>query len=232
MAAEQWQVSRIWEGETCAVLASGPSMSLEVAQAVRGKCRVIAVSNQAIPMLIDGKVHPALAPWADVLIASDRQWWIQHEIEARAFAGLKVTVEPPGGSERLKWSDVVELKNGGAVLYDDRPTHVGGGGNTGFHGVHLAAKFGCRKILLCGFDMQSVAGEQADRDLKKKRARQHWFGEHEWRKNLRIPFDLFIARFTRSAPEFKKRGIQVINCTRGSALKCFPFMTIEEALAC
>lgn len=232
MAAEQWQVPRIWEGETCAVLASGPSMSRDVAEAVRGKCRVIAVSNQAIPLLIDGEMRSALAPWADVLIASDRRWWIEHEQEARAFHGLKVTVEPPGGCERLNWQDVMQLKNGGEVLYDDRPTHVGGGGNSGFHGAHLAAKFGCSKILLCGFDMQSEAGIDADRALKKKRARQHWFGEHAWRSNLRIPFDLFIERFTRSAPEFGKRGIRVINCTPGSALKCFPFMSIEEALAC
>jgi hypothetical protein len=232
VAAVQWEVSRIWEGETCAVLASGPSMSREVAEAVRGKCRVIAVSNQAIPMLIDGEMHSALAPWADVLIASDRQWWIENREQALAFTGLKVTVEPPGGCERLGWNDVMQLKNGGAVLYDERPDHVGGGGNTGFHAVHLAAKFGCRKILLCGFDMQSVAGSEADSDPRKPRARQHWFGEHPWRPRLRIPFDLFVERFTRSAPEFEKRGIRVINCTPGSALKCFPFMTIEEALAC
>lgn len=183
-------------------------------------------------MLIDGARVPALAPWADVLLASDRRWWIEHEADARAFAGLKVTVEPPGGCERLNWSDVMQLKNGGAVLFDDRPTHVGGGGNSGFHAVHLAAHFGATKILLCGFDMQSEAGLKQDLNEKKKRARQHWFGEHAWRSNLRIPFDLFIERFTRSAPEFAKRGIRVINCTPGSALQCFPFMTIEEALAC
>lgn len=232
MAAVQWQVPRIWEGETCAVLASGPSMSREVAEAVRGKCRVIAVSNQAIPMLIDGEIHAALAPWADALVASDRTWWIMHEAEARAFPGMKVTVEPPGGCERLKWQDVIEYKNGGAVLFDDRPNYLGGGGNSGFHATHLAAKFGCSKILLCGFDMQSVAGHKVDVEDKKRRARQHWFGEHAWRPKLRIPFDLFIERFTRSAPEFAKRGVRVINCTPGSALKCFPFMSIEEALSC
>lgn len=232
MAAAEWQVPRIWEGETCAVLASGPSMSLEVAEAVRGKCRVIAVSNQGIETRVAGMVFGALAPWADALLASDARWWKENEQAARAFAGLKVTVEPPGGCERLNWHDVMQLKNGGAVLFDDRPTHLGGGGNSGFHALHLAAHFGCRKVLLCGFDMQSVAGAKADADPKKPRARQHWFGEHSWRPKLRIPFHLFIERFERSAPEFGKRGIRVINCTPGSALKCFPFMTIEEALAC
>lgn len=226
VAATPWKVSRDWEGETCAVLASGPSMSQHVADSVRGKCRVIAVSNQGIETVVDGVTYPALAPWADVMLASDRRWWIENEVRARAFAGLKVTVEPPGGCERLHFSDVLQLKNGGEILFDDRPTHVGGGGNSGFHSVHLAAHLGCAKILLCGFDMKPMT------DAHGKKIKQHWFGEHEWRKEFTLPFDLFVDRFTRSAPEFLKRGIRVINCTPDSALKCFPFMTVEEALRC
>jgi hypothetical protein len=194
-------------------------MSPAVAAAVKGKCRVIAVNNQGIATTIKGKVLPALAPWADVLFAADRRWWVENQPESRLFAGLKVTVEPPGGSERLNWPEVKQLKNGGEVLFDTRPTHLGGGGNSGFHGVHLAAHFGCNKILLCGFDMHGTLGNQ------------HWFGEHPFRKGLHMPFKLFVDRFTRAAPEFERRGIRIINCTPGSAIKCFPFMTIEEALA-
>ncbi len=224
VAAQQWSVPREWDGETCAVLASGPSMSKTIAESVKGRCRVIAVSNQGIETTVDDVVYPALAPWADVLLASDRRWWIEHQVQARSFLGLKVTIEPPGGSERLNWHDVMQLQNGGACLFDPRPTHIGGGGNSGFHAVHLAAHFGCKKILLLGFDMKPSA------TIAGKKGSQHWFGEHAWRKNLKMPFELFIERFTRSAPEFKRRGIQIINCTPGSALKCFPFMTIEEAL--
>lgn len=220
VAGVQWQVPRDWEGETCAVLASGPSMSQAVADAVRGRCRVIAVNNQGIATTgADGVTHAALAPWADVLLASDARWWRENQVEARKFVGLKVTVEPPGGSERLNWPEVRQLKNGGVVLFDERRTHVGGGGNSGFHAVHLAAHFGCKKILLCGFDMRGTLGKQ------------HWFGEHPFRKGLHMPFHLFVERFTRSAPEFEKRGIRIINCTPGSALTCFPFMTIDEALS-
>lgn len=192
-------------------------MSREVADYVRGRCRVIAVSNQGIDNRINGEIHPALAPWADALIASDRRWWIENP-HAVKFAGMKFTVDPPGGCERFKHPDVISMKNGGAVLFDDRPTHLGGGGNSGFHAVHLAAHFGARRVLLCGFDM------------KPSKNGQHWFGEHEWRQNFQMPFDLFIERFTQSAPAFRKRGIEIINCTPGSALKCFPFMSLQEAL--
>lgn len=193
-------------------------MSMAVANAVRGRCRVIAVNNQGVATKINGVTHPAHAAWADILLASDRRWWIENQQEARKFAGLKVTVEPPGGSERLNWPEVKQLKNGGAVLFDPRPTHVGGGGNSGFHAVHLAVHLGCKKILLCGFDMHGKLGAQ------------HWFGEHPFRRGLHMPFNLFVERFTRAAPEFHQRDVRIINCTPGSALKCFPFMTIEEAL--
>lgn len=196
-------------------------MSREVADYVKGKCRVIAVSNQGIPNRIDGTIHPALAPWADVLLASDSRWWREHP-EAREFAGLKITVDPPGGCERLKMHDVISMKNGGPVLFDDRKTHLGGGGNSGFHAVHLAAHFGAKRILLCGFDMHMSEGPS--------KAVNHWFGEHAWRPKFFIPFDLFVKRFTAAAPQFKKRGIEIINCTPGSALKCFPFMSLKEAL--
>ena len=71
----QWTVPPLWQGETCAVLASGPSMSREVAELVRGRVRVIAVNNQGIDTEVNGKLEPALAPWADVLYAADAKWW-------------------------------------------------------------------------------------------------------------------------------------------------------------
>lgn len=220
--ATPWSVPRDWDDETCAVLASGPSMSAEVAASVRGKCRVIAVNNQGIPNVVGNEVVPALAPWADVLLAADRRWWLENEASARAFGpGLKVTVRPPGGSEPLDWPDVLELRNAGAdTPYDDRPTHLGGGGNSGAHAVQLAAKRGCTKILLLGFDMKGIVGQR------------HWFGEHPWRNGECIPFELFIARFKRAAREYDKRGIRVINCTPGSALTCFPSLSVYEALRC
>lgn len=221
VAAIPWQVPRLWDGATCAVLASGPSMSQAVADAVKGRCKVIAVNNQGIDTVVDDVLHPALAPWADILYAADRRWWIENQKNARTFAGIKVTIEPVGGSERLHFDDVFILKNAGKdVLFDPRPTHLGGGGNSGFHAVHLAAHLGATKILLCGFDMK--AGPTG----------QHWFGEHPWCRDLKMCFDIFIDRFERSANAFRKQGVQIINCTPDSALKCFPFMTIEEALAC
>lgn len=210
-----WEAPRLWPGETAAILASGPSMTRQIADSVR-HLRTIAVSNQGIDNVVDGELVPAFAPWADVLYSADRRWW-QENKNATEFAGLKVTIAPQGGAA-FQHPDVKVMGNGGARGLETRRTHLRTGGNSGFQAVHLAMHFGARRILLCGFDMHAVAG------------RDHWFGPHIWRHAHRSPYSLFIERFAEAAPLFAAAGIEIINCTPGSALGCFPRMPLEDAL--
>lgn len=214
-----WAVPREWTGQTCAVLASGPSMTRDVAQIVhRSGCRVIAVNNQAIETRVNGQVEPAMAPWADVLYAADRLWWHHNREAVSRFAGLKVTIAPNHCSASPQaTADIRMLGNGGQNGFDDRPDHLRTGSNSGYQAVHLAAHFGAARVLLCGFDMHAKRGE-------------HWFGDHAWRPGYRSRYSLFLNSFTRGAPEFAARGVEVVNCTPGSALKCFPFQDLTEAL--
>lgn len=213
-----WTIPRDWEGETCAILASGPSMSLAVANSVRGRCRVIAVNNQGIPTVDNKKQRaPALAPWADVLYAADRLWWHHNREAALKFAGLKLTMKPAHDRELNAVDGVHVIGNGGPTGFDDRQDHIRTGSNSGYQAVHVAAHFGAKRILLCGFDMNSKKGE-------------HWHGDHRWRPGHASMYPVFLKAFEVGAPEFAARGIEIINCTRDSSLKCFPFMTLEEAL--
>lgn len=110
---------------TFAVLATGPSMSQELADYVRGKCKVIAVSDAY-----------RLAPWADALVSNDRNWW-DHNKAAYKFAGRRfASVALPHGVEALPRVGV-----------------YGGGINSGLQGMRVAEKLGATKILLLGFDM-------------------------------------------------------------------------------
>lgn len=61
-----------------AVLATGPSMSQAVADSVRGRCKVVAVSDSW-----------QLAPLADALVSSDAAWW-RHK--APTFEGPRYTL--------------------------------------------------------------------------------------------------------------------------------------------
>ncbi len=59
------------------ILGTGPSMSQEIADQVKGRAKVIAVSDAY-----------KIAPWADALVSHDSSWWAYHK-DAHAFKGLK-----------------------------------------------------------------------------------------------------------------------------------------------
>lgn len=203
MNIRPWCAPKLWPGATAVVLATGPSMSQEVADSVRGKARAIAV-NDAF----------RLAPWADALYAADWMWWRHYKDEALKFAGLKVSI----GTD-CPYGEVFALAKGGDDGFDTRPTHLRTGKNSGYQAVHLAAHFGARRILLCGFDMRVV------------RKRSHYFGDHPDELRNEKLYEVFCKYFERVAPAYRHRGIEVINCTPGSALTCFPHQSLEEALA-
>jgi hypothetical protein len=108
---------------TWAVLATGPSMSQEVADSVRG-LPTIAVSN----------AHE-LAPWAEVLVSSDRSWWT-HNPTAKDFDGEKfcgLCIEPPKGVDKFP----------GAMT----------GSNSGLLALQVAVSKGATRVLLFGVDL-------------------------------------------------------------------------------
>jgi hypothetical protein len=216
-----WSIPRAWEGETAAILASGPSMSQAVADTVRGRVRVIAVSNQGIPTRCpDGSVRE-LAPWADVLYSSDRAWWTNNREAALRFAGVKLTIESnEARSSYFKHPAVYALKNAGPHGFSDATDTITTGRNSGYAAAHVAAHFGATTILLCGFDMKPPA----------KPGASHWFGDHSFRPMFVSPYSLFVSCFERGFPEFQKRGIRLINCTPDSALTFLPYQPIEVAV--
>ncbi len=210
-----WAIRKLWAGQTCAVLASGPSMTREVAQAVRQSgVKVIAVNNQGI----DTNGKPAMAPWADIMYASDATWWLHNKREALKFAGRKVTIAQQSNViPNTIADDVHVMGHGGVAGFDERLTHLRTGSNSGYAATHLAIHLGAARIVLCGFDMRSIGGKA------------HWFGDHHWRGPHRADYSIFLYHFRNAAAEFSRRA-EIINATPGSALKCFPFIDLKEAL--
>ena len=164
-----------------AVLATGPSMSQEVADSVRGRCSVIAVSDAY-----------RLAPWADVLVSQDAGWWRVHpdskDFKGRKFAGVDVP-------------DVEKFPSAS-------------GCNSGLLACQVAVSLGAKRILLLGVELRGA----------------HFFGLHP--KPLRNTqphrFDAFQEQFKRYQP----KGVDIVNVTDRSALKCYRRSTLEAELAC
>jgi hypothetical protein len=209
-----WSVPKMWDGQTVAILASGPSLTREMAELVRGKCRVIAVNNQGIPVHYKGVLEPALAPWADLLYAADAKWWNCYKDRALAFAGLKVTLKGA-----VPFKEVYALQQSPQRVFDERPTHIVSGGNSGYQALHVAVHTGAKRILLCGYDMVS-----ADK-------RKHNHDDHPPRLNSRGNYATWLNCFAKLAPVLQAKGVKVFNCSPKSALRAFPKGDLRNLLA-
>lgn len=193
----------IWSGATCAILASGPSLTREDVDLVRGRMPVIAVKDAI-----------KLAPWADVFYGAGgdtRGWWKHNAALVAGFAGLKFTLDP----KQAEYATVLE--NTGFSGLELHPTGLRTGKNSGFQALNLAVHLGATRILLLGYDMQP------------ERGRDHFCGNHP-HAHAPIPFADFREVFASIVAPLKAAGVEVLNCTRRTALGCFPTMTLEEAL--
>lgn len=61
----------------------------------------------------------------------------------------------------------------------------------------------------------------------------HWYGRNGWHA-ANNPRDTHLMRwrdaFTTQAPKLKRMGIEVVNASQDSALRCFEIAGAEEAL--
>lgn len=201
------RVERLWPGETVVCVASGPSLTVEDLAYVRGKARVIVVNTSLL-----------LAPWADAFHASDarvREW---HAVELLRFHGLKFSME-------FLESDMsfTVLKNGGMSGLSTDPGALRTGRNSGYQAVNLAVLLGAARILLLGYDM-GVSPE----------GRKHWHpdhpNDHDRPDIVNKRYESFRRQFETIIEPLDAIGVAIFNCSRHSALTCFPRPALEAVL--
>ena len=200
-----WHVPPMWRGQTVAILASGPSMTQADANTVRdARLPTVAINTTW-----------KLAPWADMLYAADSYWWERYKEEVKVFSGLRVSA-----CVGYRHPDLLFLRNTGKAGFDEDPSCVRTGGNSGYQALHVALHTHARRVLLLGFDMCHPQ-QQA-----------HWHGRHPdpLRNAGEGVFDRWRKHFADLAVAASRRGTEVINCTPGSALKEWPQVPLEEAL--
>jgi hypothetical protein len=221
-----WSVPPLWRGETCFILAGGPSLRFFDCGKLKGR-RVIAINDCY-----------KIAPFADILYFCDNHWfgWHNKRPEFVSFPGMMVTLEPA-----IEWrNDIHVLRNPSHPRTDakgkpvpkeqiygglsDDPTAVVTGKNSGYQAIGLAVHLAVKRIVLLGYDMRH------DGKLS------HWFGDHiDQHGNKRSHGEnalktAFLPLFPTLIEPLRERGIDIINATPGSALTCFPTGDIEEIL--
>lgn len=170
---------------TCwAMLAPGPSASAALADKVRD-----------LPLVAVGNAFE-LAPWAQIIAASDAAWWRSYPA-AKALSAAKFCMGEARDIERVRMDQL-----GAAV-------------NSGVLGLECAKRAGATRILLLGADMRGT----------------HFFGEY--RNGLRNAKPHQRLQHLRQYAEWARlnRKIEVLNCTNGSALDCFPRADLDACLA-
>ena len=78
----------------------------------------------------------------------------------------------------------------------------------------MAYHLGATRIILLGFDMHSHGGKS------------HWFGDHPAKYATGDKIERFIVAFRSIKPE--QYGIEILNCSRETALDAFPRHDLDE----
>jgi hypothetical protein len=157
-------------------------------------------------------------PWADVLYACDAWWW-EYYGGCPGFHGEKWSTHDQNANPKLE----IAAKYGVSLVrgqcgdgFSTDPSIIHYGSNSGFQAINLAMLFGARRILLVGFDMSSPNGKT------------HFFGHHpSFRGQPR--YESFVGAYNDAAKRLQT-GVEIINCTPGSALRCFPKADLIEAM--
>jgi hypothetical protein len=210
MGSQFVHIRKDWVTRTAVIIASGPSLTAEDCELVcqaraADKARVVSVSN----------AWKLTAGFADVFYAADRRYW-KHYLPQMLKAGVPRERMLTCCNVTASLHQIKRMKAANRKGLGTYELHTGG--NSGFMGANLAVLYGATRILLLGFDME-------DKDDRK-----HFDGPHPSPLVQAMPFKEWIKRFEDAVPDFKRKGVEVINCSRRTALGCFPRVALAEAL--
>lgn len=210
---------RLWEDETVIIVASGPSAAFygdNYLMQFREDARIIAVNDAY-----------KIVPFADLLYSCDWWWWNNRKMVPE-FTGYKAGLVWEGrkGNCYPGWVDSKEkdelynfASTGQEGLETEDTRGLRTGGNSGYQAINLAVHLGASRILLLGFDCKS------DGD------KIHFWGNYSGRKNPgNATFVNWKKTFKTLVKPLRDLGIDIINCSQGSALKCFERGVLEREI--
>ena len=211
-----WEVPQLWKGDTAYILGGGPSINDLNFDLIRDK-RVIGVNNSyGYPVKKNGELVEYIPrDEVDVCWYTDHGWFLIHRKWLKNFPGLKV-------HQTNKWYRQLGCKRvarGKQYGIDLMRSRVAWNGNSGLSAINLAVHFGCKRIVLLGFDMHKMNG-------------LNWHTDHN---NKPPRFDPF-SRFMIGLPHIKRDaivlGVEILNATPNSAIPelIFPNVTLEDII--
>jgi hypothetical protein len=133
----------------------------------------------------------------------DRAWWDVHLQEVNnTFRGVRYSNNPLSQKYNVRKLNQSEFKTYG---------------NSGASCISLAAAGGAKKVILLGFDCQKTDNKT------------HWHGDHPPTLGNAGQISRWHDNFALQAKALHGK-VEVINCSRQTALKCYPRAELEEIL--
>lgn len=155
-----------------------------------------------------------MVPDAPMHYACDKTWWNRYYDEVKAgFSGESYTINDQE-NPRNNPDPAFDLNRVDSYQRPDfglRCIHYGipGGGNSGFQAANLAFLKGAGTIILLGMDCFG----------------SHYFGSHPTGLSNGSPYPSFIQSW-----ESITADVEIINCSRQTALTCFERKSIDELI--
>ena len=210
---------RQWAGETVVLLAGGPSLSPTQLDIVydarcRGLCRVVAI-NRAYEV----------AHWSDMLYFCDARFFDWHSVGVLAYRNWGGMIPGKGeiwtldNPELAKKNGFRSIKNMGVEGFCSEPWGVMTGKNGGYQAMHLAAHAGASRLVLLGYDMRLGDGGAT-----------HWHNGYPKPVYAHTYSRIMLPHFDSLAAPLAERGVEVVNCSPGSALEVWPHGELDAEL--
>jgi hypothetical protein len=211
-------VERRFQGSTIACIATGPSLTLRQVEAARRKGFVLFGCNNV---------------WRDVpdlslLYACNLGWWAHYWCEElKQYPAEKWTTNKVAADKfSLNW---IAEKFDYGLSNNPRIVHHGHG--SGYTMLNLAYLMGASRILLLGYDCKYAP----DYDGKQRNvggAPRHYFGEYprtlqHW-PSVQVKNGVHVEMVSLYASVAMQNAVEIVNCTPGSAIDCFPRADIEQ----
>jgi len=164
----------------------------------------------------------------DVLYGCDEKWWDHYWCDELANDPCEKWTGSKGAAKRygLNW---IDGKDRPGLSSDPRYVHHGHG--SGFSLVNLAYLMGARRIVLLGYDLKYAPDyDGASRHVGSKP--RHYFGEYpkelqHWPK-VKVRNGVHVGLLSLYESVAKQGAVEIVNCTRDTALECFSRMAIDD----
>jgi hypothetical protein len=199
---DYWRVPREWPGETCFIVAGGTSVEQHDLTRLKGR-RVIAINTSWESV-----------PFADFLIFGDARWYRENDRRLRAFNGRIVTM-----AFNISGKRILRMRKASPPGFSTDPTELAMRRTTLHAAINFAVHLGPSPIVLLGADGQLGPD-----------GRTHHHRKHPWPQRPNCWAEQRADLETLRKP-LKKRGIDVVNASPGSAwADIWPVVELENYL--